>query len=171
MFPEAAVRLLTSPLGLMLLMVLVGLSAWTLSAVARRKPSRSPSFVRLLWGYGTVIVLSLSIGWVIDAIEQEAAAVARIFLPYASTLVMALLGVPALVVLRKIDRWSTPWCLAMGLLVGLALTVGYFAMGSSLRPWGLAEWASHLGVICGGVLLAMLAFCIGARVPWRRSAA
>lgn len=170
MFPEAAALLLVSPLALALLTTLVGLSVWLLSAVARGKPSRSPSPVRLLWGYCAVIALSFGIGWVVDTVAQDGAAVTRIFLPYASTLVMALLAVPALAVLRKIDRWSTPWCLAVGVLVGLVLTIGHFAMGSSLRPWGFAEWVSHLSLLCGGVLLMMFAFCMGARIPWRRSA-
>ena|SRR2546426_323747 len=166
MSPQAAAELLISPFSIAFLVAVAGLSTWILRAFSRRAPS-SIRVSRILSGYAAVIVVMFVVGWFFDFFSVDKSWTSSVFLAYFAALAMAVFGLPIVGVLLAIGRGSVPWCLLASLGIALLLTVAYFALGD-LSARSPAAWASQISLFATLSFLAMLAFCLGARIPWRR---
>lgn len=166
MSPQPFAEYLLSPLPIAVLFVIVGLSTGLLRIFLPRA-SLSIGLARIARGYVALVLAMVVTGWLIDFFSGDAARVASIFLAYAGVLLMAILGVPIIIFLTSRDYGSIAWCLVGSLVISLVLTPAYFSMGS-LVSRTFTGWVSHIFTIATLSCLAMLAFCLGARIPWRR---
>lgn len=166
MSPQAAADLLTSPYAIVLLLVVVALSIWLFNVLMLRGPShiRIP---QVLSGYAAVIATMLVAGWFIDLFAADNSWTSRTILPYFAVLVMAVLGVPIIGILTMTGRGSVPWCLFTSLGIALVLMMANSAIESDLISRSVAWWFSQVTLFAAFSFVIMLAFCIGARFPWR----
>ena len=169
MSPQAAAELLISPPAIALSFTVATASTWLLWMFVLRG-RRHIQVAQIVTGFATVVVVMFGVGWAIDFSSVDNSWASRAFLTYFAVMAMALFGVPVVGILIATGRGSVPWCLLGSGVVTVLLTLVYFAAGG-LSSRSLGAWAVQIALIAAYSLLAMLSFCIGARIPWRMSGA
>ena len=167
MFPEAITDLLTSPLALIFLGFLVATSIGFVKFMRSRGNSHM-RFAHLIQGYFAVVILMLAVGWYSDVTGTDRAWTTTVFLPYSAIAVVAVFGVPVIVLLETLHHRTIPWILIASIGISLLLTTIYFWIGGNLVSRSVIDWGSHMLVIMEFTAFAMLSFCLAARIPWRR---
>lgn len=110
----------------------------------------------------------LAVGWYSDVTGADRAWTTTVFLPYSAIAVIAVFGVPVIMFLEVIRHRTIPWALLASIGIALLLTTIEFSIGSNLASINILDWDTHMLVMMGFTIFAMLAFCLAARIPWQR---